>query len=167
MEDLPVSCFLWLVWLTQPARQRFLMSDRPKNNRPARIPASLLCACFEKWESRLQLEAFFFSFLCSSPAMLRANFTATSTTFWSVTWSTIPSCSALAAVTWLPVREIKGNQWWFYRKASWATMGILKAKLMFDNSCDILALKHPNRQKRRFFFSHLSFQDRFFNIFPV
>lgn len=51
---------------------------------------------------------FFFPLFFASPVTLKANSTATSTVLWSVTWSTIPSCSASPAVTWRPGQDKKG-----------------------------------------------------------
>lgn len=122
VEDLPVLFFCFLrLW--QPARWHSLMSDRPKITAPREIsPPSdeLRFYTNEEWHGFIpacDLSYLLFFLSCVSPATFRASFTAVPTVSWSVTWSTIPSCRASAAVTWRPVGVAQRasevwRRWW-------------------------------------------------------
>lgn len=127
------------------------MSDRPKNNRPVRIPSSLLRAREKKWEPRLQFEAFFLyspsRLTCDAQGKLHSH-------FYRVLISNLIHYSELQRLGGSHVatcQRHEGQSKVICQKRIMSNLGIWEAKLVFDNSCDILTLNNAKLQKKNIF----------------
>lgn len=136
------------------------MSDRPKNNRPVRIPPSLRRAWEKKWEPWLQFEALFFLFspsrlTCDAQGKLHSHFHC-------VLISNLIHYSELQRLGGSHVatcQRHEGQSKVICQKGIMSNLGIWEAKLVFDNPCDISTLNNAKIQKIHF--SQFSLQDHF------